>query len=176
MKRLPSLVLVYCLITVFQSGMPAVLADEPKPARGKIVVTPEAQRLHESAIVVDGHNDLPWNIREAGSSTFEKLDIAQSQPQMHTDIPRLRKGGLDVQFWSVWVPASTMNDGSSLSTTLEQIDIVKAMMKRYPETFELALTVDDIERITGEGKIASLIGMEGGHSIENSLSRLAATV
>lgn len=146
--------------------------QEASADRGKIVVTPEAARLHAEAIVVDGHNDLPWNIRERGSSTFEKLDISQPQAEMHTDIPRLRQGGLDVQFWSVWVPADTMNRGTSLSTTLEQIAIVKAMTKRYPETFELALNVNDIERITGAGRIASLIGVEGGHSIENSLAVL----
>jgi membrane dipeptidase len=166
-----SFYILYALgLLVTACGSPA--AAQSKQGENEIVLTPEAQELHELAIVVDGHNDLPWNIRQGGSSKFEKLDISKPQENMHTDIPRLRKGGLDVQFWSVWVPASTMFDGNSLSTTLEQIEIVKAMMERYPETFELALNVDDIRRITADGKIASLIGVEGGHSIENSLGVL----
>ena len=151
-------------------------AEEPTVAapRAPIVVTEHARRLHAQAIVVDGHNDLPWNIREKASSTFEKLDISKSTvgEEMHTDIPRLREGGVKAQFWSVYVPASTRHDGKSLAATLEQIDIVHAMIKRYPETFGLALTTDDIKRVVAEGKIASMIGMEGGHSIENSLSVL----
>ena len=144
-------------------------AEEPPRA---ITMTDEGRAVHERAILVDGHNDLPWVIRMSGSSTFEKLDIAKPQPNMDTDIGRLREGGMDVQFWSVWVPADTMFEGSSLATTLEQIDIVEAMVERYPETFGLARTVDEIERLVGEGKIASLIGVEGGHSIENSLQVL----
>jgi membrane dipeptidase len=143
-----------------------------KPPKPPIVVTPEAQRIHDAAILIDGHNDLPWAIREKGSPGFEKLNIAEPQPDLHTDIPRLRKGGVKAQFWSVYVPASTRQEGSALSTTLEQIAIVEAMMKRYPDVFELALTADDITRINAKGKIASLIGVEGGHSIENSLSVL----
>ncbi len=124
-------------------------------------------------MVVDGHNDLPWNIREQASSTFDKMDISKSTKEtMHTDIPRLREGGVTAQFWSVYVPAGTRHDGKSLETTLEQIDIVYAMIERYPETFGLALTTEDIQRVVAQGKIASLIGMEGGHSIENSLAVL----
>jgi membrane dipeptidase len=151
-------------------GQDAVIkADMNAP----VVVTERARRLHDQAILVDGHNDLPWNIREMASSTFEKMDISQSTKEsMHTDIPRLREGGVKAQFWSVFVPASTRHDGKSLETTLEQIDLVYAMIERYPETFALALTTDDIKQAVQDGKIASLIGMEGGHSIENSLAVL----
>lgn len=170
-------VVLICIGFCLMIGSGSFCNAQTKPTQSntgeyEIVVTRAAQQLHESALVIDGHNDLPWNVRQNGSSTFEKLDISEPQPKMHTDIPRLRKGGLDVQFWSVWVPVSTMKDGSSLATTLEQIEIVEAMMERYPETFELALTVADIERICSTGKIASLIGVEGGHSIENSLQVL----
>ena len=122
--------------------------------------------------MIDGHNDMPWEIRKQGSSSFDKLDISKPQPKLQTDIPRLREGGVGAQFWSVWVPVETGYRGEALSTTLEQIDLVKRMIARYPETFELALTADDIERIHKEGKIASLIGVEGGHCIEESLTML----
>ena len=115
---------------------------------------------------------MPWEIRKQGSRSFERLNIAEPQKTLQTDIPRLRKGGMGAQFWSVWVPAATAYDGTALVATLEQIDLVHAMIDRYPETFELALTSDDIRRIHSEGKIASLIGVEGGHCIENSLNVL----
>ena len=86
----------------------------------------------------------------------------QSQPAIHTDIARLKAGGVGGQFWSVYVPADLQGQ-AAVTATLEQIDIVHRMMRKYPDTFELALTADDVERIFKKGKIASLIGMEGGH-------------
>ncbi len=159
------------LLYLFPASICGQTPNEGKD-RGKIVVTDRARQVHEGAILVDGHNDLPWRLRELGSPNFEKLDISRPQEEMHTDIPRLRKGGVKAQFWSVYVPSGSRHDGKALSTTLEQIAIVKSMMTRYPETFELALTVDDIERISKEGKVASMIGVEGGHSIEDSLAVL----
>src|SRR5690606_16958837 len=102
---------------------------------------------------------------------LSKLDITKPQPTIHTDIARLRAGGVGGQFWSVYTP-SDFQGQTAVTATLEQIDIVHQMMKRYPDTFELALTADDVERIFKKGKIASLIGMEGGHSIDNSLAAL----
>jgi membrane dipeptidase len=128
--------------------------------------------LHEASLVIDGHNDMPWEIRTNGDSSFDKLDISQPQPKLQTDIPRLRQGGVGAQFWSVWVPVEAGYRGEALSTTLEQIELVKRMVARYPETFALAYTADDIDRIHQEGKIASLIGVEGGHCIEESLAVL----
>lgn len=127
--------------------------------------------IHRSAPVVDGHNDLPWAVRKVGGG-FLTTDIAKPQPSLHTDIPRLRRGGVGAQFWSVYVPTSTMQQRSALSTTLEQIELVKAMAKSYPDVFEIALNADDVDRIRSQGKIASMIGVEGGHSIENSLNVL----
>jgi membrane dipeptidase len=91
---------------------------------------------------------------------------------MHTDIPRLRKGGVGAQFWSAFVPANTRRKGEAVRLTLEQIDLIHRFVKAYPDAFELALTADDVERARKNGKIASLIGVEGGHSIDNSLGVL----
>jgi membrane dipeptidase len=139
-------------------------ADERSP----VVLTDEARALHASSLLIDGHNDLPWELR----GRVDETDISQPQKRLQTDIPRLREGGVGAQFWSVWVPMSTAKRGQALKTTIEQIELVKGMIARYPDVFELALTADDIERIHKSGKIASLIGMEGGHSIEGSLNVL----
>jgi membrane dipeptidase len=123
--------------------------------------------------LLDGHNDLPWALREAGSLDLAKTDIAGPVDFAHTDLPRLARGGVGAQFWSVYVPAELQGE-AAVATTLEQIDLVRQMVARYPETLELALTADDVQRITGEGRLASLIGAEGGHSIACSLGTLRA--
>lgn len=139
--------------------------------RPTIVVSQRAKEIHASAPVIDGHNDLPWALREVGGLS-DKYNLAKSQPDFHTDIPRLRTGGVGAQFWSVYVPVSTRRNGESLQMTLEQIRTVRQMIDRYDDTFALALSTSDIQRIRREGKIASMIGIEGGHSIENSLNVL----
>ncbi len=140
--------------------------------RKEVKVTERALKIHQRGYVFDGHNDLPWEIRSNASSSFQRKDISKPQPDMHTDIPRLKKGGVGAQFWSVYVPASTRREGEALVQTIEQIELVHSMIRRYPDVFELALTAADVERIRAKGKIASMIGMEGGHSIENSLGNL----
>ena len=130
-----------------------------------------AQALHRAVPMFDGHNDFPWEVRSQGDKDLARLDIAGPQPKTMTDIPRLRKGGVGAQFWSVYVPASLQGQGA-VTAALEQIDIVYQMMARYPDTFELARTADDVERIFKAGKIASMIGMEGGHAIDSSLGAL----
>ncbi len=145
---------------------------DPGASYTPVVVSDQARAIHQRSFIFDGHNDLPWEIRERGSRSFDKLDISQAQPQLHTDIPRLRQGGVGAQFWSVYVPAYTAASGLAHQMTLEQIEIVQAMLAKYPETFELALTSDDVMRIRAQGKIASLIGVEGGHAIDNSLEKL----
>jgi membrane dipeptidase len=147
-------------------------AQDAKPARKKVVLTDEARKVHQAGYVFDGHNDLPWEMRSKADSSFKKRDIAQPQPEMHTDIPRLKEGNVGAQFWSVYVPAETAKDGTALSQTLEQIELVQTMIARYPETFAAATTVADIEAARKAGKIASLIGVEGGHCIEDSLENL----
>lgn len=130
---------------------------------------PEADEIHFSGLLFDGHNDLPWQIRKLAGGSFTQLDIARPQPRLHTDLPRLRRSGLKAQFWSVYVPAETAAQGAALMRTLEQIELVHQMVKRYPESFALAATADEIEQIARTGKIASMLGVEGGHAIEGSL-------
>lgn len=175
-RRLPSQVLLFAVAFLVLGLSPRSVAwGEDSTAsqdRPPVELSDAARRIHAQALVIDGHNDLPWELRKQGSLSFDKLDIAEEHATLHTDIPRLRRGGVGAQFWSVYVPASTAYDGTALTTTLEQIEMVNAMIAHYPEMFELALTVDDIERIHAAGKVASLIGVEGGHSIENSLNVL----
>jgi membrane dipeptidase len=141
-------------------------------ARKPVVVTRAAEKIHRESFVFDGHNDLPWEMRTRASSSFEKLDISQPHPEIHTDIDRLRRGNVGAQFWSVYVPASTRERGTSFSDTVEQIELVHAMVQRYPDVFGFARNYNDIVRLREEGKIASLIGVEGGHSIEDSIANL----
>jgi membrane dipeptidase len=125
------------------------------------------------APVVDGHNDLPWALRNRVRYDMDAIDIAQDQSGigLHTDIPRLRRGGVGAQFWSVYVP-STLPGGAAVTATMEQIDAVRMMAARYPDAFTVAVTADEVERAREQGRVASLIGMEGGHSIDCSLGTL----
>ncbi|GAA2759266.1 dipeptidase [Actinopolymorpha rutila] len=123
--------------------------------------------------LVDGHNDLPIAMRHASAYDFDKVDIALDQPRLQTDIPRLRQGHVGAQFWSVYVPSRLQGD-HAVSATLEQIDAVHAMVSRYADTFGLATTADEVEQVFDSGRIASLMGMEGGHSIDCSLATLRA--
>jgi membrane dipeptidase len=131
-----------------------------------------ARAILKASPLIDGHNDYPWALREHDPARdLAKLDIREPQPAIMTDIPRLKAGGVGGQFWSVYVPVDLQGQ-AAVTATMEEIDTVHRMMRKYPDTFELALTADDIERIFKQGKIASLIGMEGGHSIDNSLADL----
>ena len=130
-----------------------------------------ALELHGLVPLIDGHNDLPWRYRRMVNRAISAMDISEPQPQLHTDIPRLRQGGVGGQFWSVFVPTS-LDSSQHVPATMEQIDLVYNMIRRYPETFQLALDADQVEAAFRRGKIASLIGMEGGHSIGNSLATL----
>jgi membrane dipeptidase len=132
-----------------------------------------ARELLDKYPLIDGHNDLPWALREAGSLDPASTDIAAPVEFTHTDLPRLAQGGVGAQFWSVYVPAELQGE-AAVATTLEQIDLVRQLVARYPETLELALTADDVQRIAGAGRLASLIGAEGGHSIACSLGTLRA--
>ena len=126
--------------------------------------------------VIDGHNDLLWAAREKVFYDFDRLELTDSAvcqaAGTHTDLPRLRAGGVGAQFWSVYVPATLPGD-AAVTATLEQIDGGHAMINRYADQLALATTVDDVERAWKQGKIASLMGAEGGHQINESLGHAA---
>jgi membrane dipeptidase len=132
-----------------------------------------ARALLRSHPIMDGHNDLPWTFRVTDELDLDRTDLATRVPATHTDLPRLALGGVGAQFWSVFVPTD-LPAQQAVTTTLEQIDLVHEMIGRYPDALELALTAADVERIMAEGKVASLLGAEGGHSIGCSLGTLRA--
>ena len=129
-----------------------------------------AAKVTNRLLLIDGHNDLPWALRMAAGSA-EAVSLAEPPAAEHTDLPRLAAGGLGAQFWSVYVPSS-LEGGAAVTAVLEQIDLTRRMIAAYPDTFELALTADDVDRVFAAGRIASLLGAEGGHSINESLGVL----
>ncbi|MFE4657116.1 dipeptidase [Streptomyces hydrogenans] len=134
----------------------------------------EARALLAEAPVVDGHNDLPWALRQQCGYDLDLLDIAGDRSaSLHTDLARLRAGGVGAQFWSVYVPGALAGD-HAVSATLEQIDAVDRLVERYAADLAPARTADDVRKARAEGRIASLKGAEGGHSIDNSLATLRA--
>ncbi|WP_374295546.1 dipeptidase [Sphingomonas sp.] len=129
------------------------------------------ERLLAQAPIIDGHNDLAWELRETGALVDLSRDTSRLPRALQTDIPRLRKGGVGGQFWSVWIPA-TVTGPRAVEMTLEQIDIVRRFVAAHPEDFTLATTAADIAAAQTNGRIASLIGVEGGHQIDGRLSVL----
>jgi membrane dipeptidase len=134
-------------------------------------VSERARQVHAKGMLFDGHNDLPWRLRAEGDFGLTKFDLSQRLDSGQTDIPRLREGGVKAQFWSVYIPSEHPDPAR---TVTEQIDLVRRMVERYHNVFEMAYSADDVEQITRKGKIASLIGIEGGVAIENSLAQLRA--
>jgi membrane dipeptidase len=153
------------LLICLMMATPAIAATPEETVRAALAAMP----------VIDGHNDTPEQIRELFKSDFSKFDLNNLPPEIiaktHTSIPKLREGRVGGQFWSVWIdPALPKHE--AVTQTLEQIDTVERMIARYPETFTPARTAAEIEAAIKRGRIASLIGMEGGHSIGNSLGIL----
>ena len=127
--------------------------------------------LLRAAPLIDGHNDLIWALRKARENG-ESHDVGGSAPRLHTDLPRLERGGVRGQFWSVYVPSDLADPHAAVTMTLEQIDALFALVRAHPDRLELARTADDVERIAATGRVASMIGVEGGQSIGSSLGAL----
>jgi membrane dipeptidase len=127
--------------------------------------------LLRAAPLIDGHNDLLWALREIGEEGGEEPDVGEPAPRLQTDLPRLEAGGVGAQFWSVYVPSHLPPD-LAVTETLEQIDAFYDLVRRHPGRLEQARTASDVERIAAKGHVASMVGVEGGHSIGNSLGTL----
>src|SRR5437879_5931518 len=131
----------------------------------------QALRILKTVPLIDGHNDIPDAIRERGG--LDSVDFAVLQPKLMTDIPKLRAGGVGAQFWAAYVPVTTIDSGPHPAVyALEQIDLIKRLCAKYPRDLAMARTATDVERNFKAGKISCLIGIEGGHAIENSLGAL----
>ncbi len=154
--------ILYAMALLVISGTSAAADEALERARAILARHP----------LIDGHNDLAWAIREDASHPrdVEAYDLRGRTPG-HTDLERLRRGGVGGQFWSVYVPAG---EASAARAQLEQLDIARRIVARYPEALQLALTADEVEQAMRAGRVASLLGMEGGHAIENSLGALRA--
>ena len=162
------------MITILLAAMIAAPAPAPAPA-DDAALKARVERLLTASPVIDGHNDLPWEIRSNYEAKVEALDLTRDTSKLpkplQTDIPRLKKGHVGAQFWSVWITADILGP-RAVEMTLEEIDIVKRFVAANPGSFELAGTAADIRRISKAGKIASLMGIEGGHQIDGRLSVL----
>ena len=155
--------LIFCVAALFTASASRSRADVDPLAR--------IRALLASHPVIDGHNDLPWAIRESTAAPRDVLAYdLRRRTTGNTDLERLRQGGVGGQFWSVYVPAERV----SAKTQLEQIDIARRVIALYPDRLALATNAAEVERAMREGRIASLLGMEGGHAIENSLGALRA--
>lgn len=157
------------------AAVTALTAVTPVMAQsGDAAVDARVRQILRRTPLIDGHNDLPWAIRQGYGNDVHGVDLTTDlsmSTRLHTDIPRLREGGVGAQFWSVYVSAN-MSQLEAAKATFEQIDTVKRIIGAHPDVFEMATTADDIVRIHRQGKIASLIGMEGGYSIDDSLGLL----
>ena len=148
----------------------AATPSATKPSNSSLL--DRARAIHRESPLIDGHNDLPWKLRQTAGGDIARADFRNALPNLHTDIPRLKSGGVGGVFFAAYVPASYAQRGIAARATLEQIDLIHRMVAHAPDDLELARTADDVERIHHSGKIAALIGIEGGHAIENSLALL----
>jgi membrane dipeptidase len=163
---MPSRLICTLLLSTIALAPALPHAQVPSALRGR------ALAIHRSVPLIDGHNDYPWALREKSPGRdLDVLDLLKPQPSLMTDIARLRAGGVGGQFWSVYVPAS-MQGKDAVRVTLEQIDVVRRMAAKYADTFELTRTARAVERAFKAGRIGSMMGVEGGHSIDSSLAAL----
>jgi len=154
------------------TGLVTLTSLSAVPAQAQNSVDPallaRARKLHRQAVLIDGHNDLPWEIRQKATGDLMRMDPVHPLPAQHTDIPRLKEGGVGGVFWAAYVPASAPEPAQ---VAMEQIDLIHRMIARSPD-LEFAGTAADVERAHRRGRVASLIGIEGGHTIQNSLGVL----
>ena len=157
-------------IAIFVSAPPAYAETAPDAA-----ALARAIQLLERTPVIDGHNDLPWELHDKFGEEAPSIDVtgAPGTPitKQETDIKRMRAGHMGGQFWSVWIP-STVTGADAIKLTLEQIDVARSFTRNNPDVFAEAQTAADVERIQKSGKIAALIGIEGGHQIGDSIPAL----
>jgi membrane dipeptidase len=148
------------------------LMASPAAAQSRDPALDHAQKILRSTPLIDGHNDLPWEIRESKTAPRDvrAYDLRVRSPK-HTDLERMAEGQVGAQFWSIYIPGEIKDSGYA-RVQLEQFDIARRMIAMYPDRLALALTADDIERDFKRGRVGSLLGMEGGHAIENSLGAL----
>jgi len=165
---IPRALLAAAAALALASTAAAQQPDDPKLARRIAAILAQSP-------VIDGHNDLPFALRAAVDGDLAKVDLRQSTANLpeplHTDIPRLRAGGVGAQFWSVYVPAA-LQGAQSAEAVHAQIDIVRRLVRHYPDALELATSAADVARIQRAGRIASLMGMEGGEAINSNLAIL----
>ena len=162
------------LATLALASMSLTTTAAPAEAQASDPALERARRILAASPVVDGHNDLPWEIRTNREHPRDvaTYDLTRRTPG-HTDLERLRAGGVGAQFWSIYIPGDYADSGYA-RVQLEQFDIARRMVARYPDRLALALTSADIDRAIADGRVASLLGMEGGHALENSLGALRA--
>ncbi|WP_135212253.1 dipeptidase [Vitreimonas flagellata] len=165
MRKLPSVLFAAALI----AAPSLALAQTPPNAQERARI----DRILRRTPLIDGHNDLPWEIRDSHNNNLDAVDLnsdtRQLTPPLHTDIARLREGRVGGQFWSVYVPAA-LKGTAATEAVFEQIDLTRRIIARYPRAFEFADSADDIVRIHRAGRIASMFGMEGGEAINNNLA------
>ena len=173
-RIITSLVIICILVAINASPLAAQTDYTNSNAANRAKFLPQAISILESVPLIDGHNDVPIQYRSRVRYKISKLDFNKTsdlERPMHTDIPRMKAGRLGGQFWSVYVPTN-VPESESVQITLEQIDFVHRLVDAYPDVLEIALTADDVERVFASGKVASMMGMEGGQSIGNSLQVL----
>ncbi len=181
-NRIAPILLILALLALgfvsLAAAQDAAPAQNDAAAQDEATLRARVMRILQKVPLIDGHNDTPGQFRRRVSGHVDQLnfrDTTTLTPPMHTDLTRLRAGGVGGQFWSVFIPISRFGgEPGDVQRVIEQMDLVRRLVAAYPDDLELAFTADDIVRIHRQGKIASLMGMEGGHSIENSLAALRA--
>ncbi len=171
----PAAVVMILSVALLAATVGQAAAAGAEPAAGDPALLERARQILSETPLIDGHNDLAEQLRDRFANHIERsgldADTSRFEPAMHTDLPRLRQGMVGGQFWAVYVPSDSVGP-AGVQMLLEQIDVVARMIARYPDALAPALTADDVERIHRSGKTASLIGIEGGQAIGNSLAIL----